>query len=71
MTAHLDTALLAGALVVLVAVTAVRLSVRLGLPSLLVYLGIGLAVGETGPGQGFTDVELARSLGLTALIFIL
>jgi len=70
-TAHLDTALLAGALVVLVAVTAVRLSVRLGLPSLLVYLGIGLAVGETGPGQGFTDVELARSLGLTALIFIL
>ena len=71
MTAHLDTALLVGALIVLVAVTAVRLSVRLGLPSLLVYLGIGLAVGETGPGQSFTDVELARSLGLTALIFIL
>ena len=69
MTGHLDTALLVGAVVVLVAVTAVRLSVRLGLPSLLVYLGIGLAVGEAG--QGFTDVDLARSLGLTALIFIL
>jgi cell volume regulation protein A len=70
-TGHLDTALLVGALIVLVAVTAVRLSVRLGLPSLLVYLGIGLAVGETGPGQSFTDVDLARSLGLIALIFIL
>jgi len=33
--------------VVLLAVVAVRVSVRLGLPSLLLYLGIGVLLGES------------------------
>lgn len=66
-----DAALLGGVVVLLVAVTAVRLSTRAGLPSLLVYLALGIAVGEDGLGLVFEDVELARTLGLTGLIVIL
>ncbi|MGZ6801283.1 MAG: potassium/proton antiporter, partial [Mycobacteriaceae bacterium] len=71
MTERLDLALLVGAAVVLVGVVAVRLSLRLGLPSLLLYLGIGLAMGESGIGLEFEDADLARTLGLAALVVIL
>jgi cell volume regulation protein A len=67
----LDVALLAGALVLLVAVVAVRLSVRVGLPSLLLYLGIGMAVGESGVGVRFEDAGLTLVLGFAALVVIL
>jgi cell volume regulation protein A len=67
----LDLALLVGAAVLLVAVAAVRLSVRLGLPSLLVYLLIGMVLGEAGLGIRFDDAELTRTLGFCALIMII
>jgi cell volume regulation protein A len=70
-TGGLDLALLVGAGVLLVAVAAVRLSVRLGLPSLLVYLLIGMAIGEAGLGIRFDDAELTRTLGFCALILII
>jgi cell volume regulation protein A len=59
------------AAVLLVAVGAVRVSVRLGLPSLLVYLGIGLALGESGLGIRFDNAQLTQSLGIAALVMIL
>jgi len=71
MTGNLDYALLLGAGVLLVAVAAVRLSTRLGLPSLLVYLLIGMALGESGLGIRFDDAELTRTLGFCALIVII
>ena len=67
----LAVALLVGALVVVAAVTAVRLSARLGLPTLLVYLGLGLVLGESGIGVEFEDAALARNLGFLALVVIL
>jgi len=70
-TAQIDLALLVGALVLLVAVGAMRLSYRLGLPVLLVYLAIGVAIGEAGLGIDFDDPELARLLGLCALVVII
>jgi cell volume regulation protein A len=70
-TSPVDLALLIGAVVLLVAVVAVRLSTRLGLPSLLVYLLIGVALGEAGFGVQFENVELARSLGFVALVLII
>ncbi|SER98516.1 potassium/proton antiporter [Actinokineospora terrae] len=60
-----------GAAVLLVAVFAVRASVRLGLPSLLLYLGLGLVIGEAGLGIEFSNAELTQSLGLAALVLIL
>lgn len=67
----LDQALLVGTSVLLVAILGVRLSVGVGLPSLLVYLLMGVALGESGIGIGFEDAELANALGFAALIFIL
>lgn len=71
MTGGLDLALLVGAAVLLVAVAAVRLSTRLGVPSLLVYLALGVAIGESGLGIRFDDAELTRVLGFCALIVII
>ncbi|MEV4827643.1 potassium/proton antiporter [Micromonospora sp. NPDC049257] len=71
MTPGLDLALLLGAAVLLVAIGAVRFSTRLGVPSLLVYLALGVAIGEAGLGIRFDDAELTRMLGFCALIVII
>ncbi|PPK67556.1 potassium/proton antiporter [Actinokineospora auranticolor] len=68
---ELTNALGIGAAVLLVAVLAVRFSVRLGLPSLLLYLALGLVIGESGLGIEFSNAELTQSLGLAALVLIL
>jgi cell volume regulation protein A len=68
---RLGTVLLVGAVVLLVAVVAVRLTTRSGFPSLLLYLGLGLLIGEKGLGVRFDDAELAGVLGYCALILIL
>ncbi|GAA2164680.1 potassium/proton antiporter [Pedococcus bigeumensis] len=70
---ELTPALLIGSLVLLVSVAAVRLSLKSGLPSLLIYLGIGLAIGEAGPFLQirFDSNELTQVLGYAALILIL
>jgi cell volume regulation protein A len=70
-TGDLDRALLIGALVLLVAVAAVRLSTRAGLPSLLLYLAIGVGLGESGLGIRFENVDLTRNLGVCALVVII
>lgn len=67
----LELVALAGAAVVLLGVLAVRVSSRVGLPSLLVYLGIGMAIGEAGLGLRFDDAALSQTLGLAALVVIL
>ncbi|ASR37431.1 K+/H+ antiporter [Prauserella marina] len=59
------------AVVLLAAALAVRVSSRLGLPSLLLYLGIGVLIGETGFAVQFENAELTQSLGLAALVVIL
>ncbi|MGH3753509.1 MAG: potassium/proton antiporter [Pseudonocardiaceae bacterium] len=64
-------ALGAGAVVLLLAVLAVRVSTRLGLPSLLVYLAIGLLIGEAGLGLQFSDAPLTAALGIAGLVLIL
>ncbi|MEO3755160.1 potassium/proton antiporter [Streptomyces sp. B6B3] len=68
---RLNELLLGGALVLLVAVAAVRLTSRSGLPTLLLYLAIGMALGEDGFGVDFSDAELTRVLGYAALVLIL
>lgn len=67
----LNAILFAALLVLLAAVAAVRLAVRAGLPMLLAYLAIGLAIGEAGLGFEFENVQLTQDLGLIALGVIL
>ncbi|MGW0753009.1 potassium/proton antiporter [Streptomyces sp. NPDC002587] len=56
----------------LVAVAAVRISSRSGLPSLLIYLGIGVAIGQDGIGNVvFDNAELTQVIGYAALVVIL
>ena len=51
---------------------AVRISSRSGLPSLLVYLGIGIAMGQDGIGDiHFNNAELTQVIGYAALVVIL
>ncbi|WP_432494341.1 potassium/proton antiporter [Kineococcus auxinigenes] len=68
---ELSAVLLVSSAVLLAAVLAVRLSARTGLPSLLLYLGLGLLLGEDGLGIQFSDAELAQVLGYCALVLIL
>ncbi|MBX9398815.1 potassium/proton antiporter [Streptomyces sp. TRM72054] len=68
----LNELLLVCSLVLLVAVAAVRISSRSGLPSLLVYLGIGVLMGQDGIGGiRFDNAELTQVIGYAALVVIL
>jgi cell volume regulation protein A len=69
--ASLEVLLGIGAAVLLVGVFAVRASVQLGLPSLLLYLAIGILLGESVLGIQFSDAPLTESIGLAALVLIL
>lgn len=56
----------------LIAVAAVRISSRSGLPSLLLYLGIGIAIGQDGFFDvKFNNAELTQVIGYAALVVIL
>lgn len=68
---QLDTVLLIGAVVLLAAILAVRLSVGAGLPTLLVYLLIGVFLGDSLIGIDFHDADVAHALGFAALVLIL
>src|SRR4051812_28548494 len=68
---ELGPALLVASAVLLVSVVAVRLSARTGLPSLLLYLGLGLVLGERGLGVTFDNARLTGVLGYAALVVIL
>lgn len=69
---HLNQLLLVCSLVLLIAVAAVRISSRSGLPSLLVYLAIGVAMGQDGIGDiQFDNAELVQVIGYGALVVIL
>ncbi|MFI8088518.1 potassium/proton antiporter [Streptomyces sp. NPDC086080] len=69
---HLNQLLLVSSVVLLVAVVAVRISSRSGLPSLLIYLGIGIAIGQDGIGHvSYDNAELTQVIGYAALVVIL
>lgn len=62
----------AAAVLLIAGVIASKTSSRLGVPSLLLFIGIGMLAGTDGVlGIEFDDFELARSFGIVALGFIL
>jgi potassium/hydrogen antiporter len=64
--------LLGGALLVLLGIGSSLIASRFGAPLLLVFLGIGMFLGEDGPGGiRFNDYALTYTLGSLALAIIL
>ncbi|MGW5161453.1 potassium/proton antiporter [Nonomuraea wenchangensis] len=63
--------LLAGGLVLLASIAAARTATKLGLPGLLLFLALGVLLGEDVLGIDFDDAQLAQLLGTTALAIIL
>ena len=64
-------AFLVGGLVLLASIVGTRVASGVGFPSMLLFLLIGVAVGDDGLGLQFDDVELARNIGTAALAVIL
>jgi len=64
--------LLIGSLLILVSIALAKLFDNLGVPTLLLFLSIGMLAGSEGPGGiYFDDARLAQSVGIIALVFIL
>ena len=68
----IELALLAAAVLLLASILASKVSDRLGVPSLLIFLGIGMLAGSDGIGGiHFDDPFVAQTLGVVALCYIL
>ena len=67
----LDTQLLIGAVVVLVAVAAARFGARIGMPALLLFLFLGMIMGSNLLHVDFHNAAMAHDLGFAALVAIL
>ncbi|GAA0648950.1 potassium/proton antiporter [Streptomyces thermocarboxydovorans] len=63
--------LLIGGTVLLASIAAARTAHRVGLPSLLLFLAVGVIAGEDGIGLKFDNAQLAQALGTAALGIIL
>jgi potassium/hydrogen antiporter len=64
--------LIASSTLLLLSVLASKASGALGIPSLVVFIAVGMLAGSDGPGGiYFDDPQLAQALGILALIFIL
>ena len=70
--AEADAVLVAAALLIFLGVVASKVSSRLGVPAVLLFLIVGMLAGSEGVGGiDFTDHELAQAIGIVALAFIL
>jgi potassium/hydrogen antiporter len=68
----MDTPILIGSLLVMAAILSTRLSQRFGVPGLVLFVGIGMLAGSSGPGQiMFDNYTLSYNIGLVALALIL
>lgn len=69
---RIEVALLAAAVLILISIFASRISLRFGVPALLLFLLIGMAAGSEGiGGVYYDDPYSAQFIGTVALAFIL
>src|SRR5690606_26518026 len=67
-----ETLLLVGSLLILFSIGVARAFNNFGVPTLILFLAVGMIAGENGIGRiGFGDYDLARSIGYVALVVIL
>jgi len=67
----IDHLILLGAILILLGILSSKLSARLGLPVLVLFLLVGMLAGEDGVGIAFDNPEAAHALGTLALALIL
>ncbi len=67
-----ETQMLGAAILLLLCVVASKVTGKMGMPTLVVFLGVGLLAGSEGLGQiHFDDAKATQSLGILALSYIL
>jgi cell volume regulation protein A len=72
MTVSVENILLLGSLLLFLSIIASKTSFKLGIPTLILFLVVGMLAGSDGPGGiFFDDFEIAQLLGVVALNFIL
>jgi len=64
--------ILIGSLLLFLSIVASKLSTRYGIPSLIIFMGVGMLAGSDGIGKiHFNDPAITQFLGVIALTFIL
>lgn len=64
--------ILIGSLLLFLSIVASKLSARYGIPSLIIFMGVGMLAGSDGIGKiQFNDPAITQFLGVIALTFIL
>ncbi len=72
MTFSAENILLLGSLMLFLSIIASKTSFKLGIPTLILFLVVGMLAGSDGPGGiFFNDFKIAQLLGVVALNFIL
>lgn len=66
-----DLSVLTIASLIITSIVMLRASARIGVPTLLIFLTLGMAAGSDGLGIPFDDALLAQKVGVIALSFIL
>lgn len=68
----IENVILVGSLLLLISIIAGKTSYRFGVPTLVLFLAIGMLAGSEGIGKiNFDDPQLAQFIGIVALNFIL
>src|SRR5690625_4928950 len=68
----LSFSLLAVSVLLLISIFSSKLSLRFGVPTLLIFLGLGMLGGSDGLNFiYFNEYDLAQSIGIIALVYIL
>lgn len=69
---NVDALILLGAVLLLAGIFSSKLSEKAGVPTLLIFMAVGMLAGEEGPlGLQFDDFALAHAAGTLALVLIL
>lgn len=72
MTLSVENILLLGSMLLFISIIASKTSFKLGVPTLILFLVVGMLAGSDGPGGiYFNDPRLAQFLGVVSLTFIL
>ncbi len=69
---NIDTLLLFISVLIIVSIIIAKISNNIGVPIMLLFIGVGMMAGSEGPGNiYFDDAELTQNIGIIALVFIL